>query len=283
MLINAQVAFISGNDTICENANPAVVKIDFLSTNPPYTFEYVINGISQNSITTQNTPYLIKTKQEGVYTLKSFNDAFSVGQTNGSALVTVRQPPIAIIHLLTDTLSVFFPKTKFVSKSIGDIVQQVWNFGDNTGNFTINNPEHIFPTDANGMGIVAQYQAVLIVEDENSCFDTTVHQIWVQEEYCLFIPTSFTPDNDKINDKFCVEYHAIRENTFLFKVYNVQGDLMFQSNNPQELKCSMHGGWDGIHYKTQKELPSDTYVYELYFQDFEGWKHKEYGTIVLVR
>jgi len=48
------------------------------------------------------------------------------------------------------------------------------------------------------------------------------------------------------------------------------------------LKCS-DGGWDGTHYKTKKALPSDTYIYEIYFQDFEGWKHKEYGTIVLVR
>jgi len=245
---------------------------------------YAIDGVNQPPVDNISfTPYLINTKQSGVYTLISFSDLNGVGAASGSAFVMVNQSPTAIIYLLTDTLLVLFPKTKFSSKSIGSVVQQVWNFGDNTGDFTINNPEHIFPTDADGKGIVAQYQVALIIEDENSCFDTTVHQVWVQEEYWFYIPTSFTPDNDKLNDKFCIEYHAIRENTILFKVYNVQGDLMFQSTSPQELKCSMNGGWGGTHYKTQKDLPSDTYVYELFFQDFEGWKHKEYGTIVLVR
>ena len=98
----------------------------------------------------------------------------------------------------------------------------------------------------------------------------------------MYIPTSFTPDNDGLNDNFCIEYHGIRENTFLFKVYNIQGDLMFQSTEPNELRC-INGGWDGTHYNSETELLLDTYVYEMYFQDFEGWKHKEYGNITLIK
>jgi hypothetical protein len=36
-------------------------------------------------------------------------------------------------------------------------------------------------------------------------------------------------------------------------------------------------------YESGIDLPPDTYVYEMYFQDFEGWKHKEYGHIILIR
>ena len=34
---------------------------------------------------------------------------------------------------------------------------------------------------------------------------------------------------------------------------------------------------------SSEELMPDTYVYEIYFQDLEGWKHKEYGNITLIK
>ena len=281
-MINAQTAFVSGNDTICNNGVEAILKVDFSGV-APFTFVYEINGVSQNSVTTQNTSYFINTKTEGTYTLSQFNDAISFGVISGSAVVSILESPTAVIHLLSDTLSVISPIANFTSNSIGDIVAWEWSFGDNTVNEILENPRHIYPVNSEGLGLKGTYQSTLVVVDANSCSDTVVKQIWVQEEYWFYIPTSFTPDNDKLNDKFCIEYHAIRENTFLFKVYNSQGDLMFQSTRPQDLKCSLNGGWDGVHFKTQKDLPSDIYTNELYFQDFEGWKHQEFGKILLVR
>ena len=61
----------------------------------------------------------------------------------------------------------------------------------------------------------------------------------------------------------------------LFRIYQIE--------DPKELSCEMNNGWNGKHYEIQKDLPSDTYVYQIYFQDLDGWKHTEYGTILLVR
>jgi hypothetical protein len=41
--------------------------------------------------------------------------------------------------------------------------------------------------------------------------------------------------------------------------------------------------WDGNHKDSGKELPMGMYVYEIYFQDFQGWKHQDSGYIYLVR
>jgi gliding motility-associated-like protein len=282
MLINAQESFITGNDTICDNGSPANIRVDFLGS-PPFTFVYSVNGVNQSSITTQNTPYLISTSIAGTYTLQNFNDAISVGTVSGSAIVTVNLAPIATIHIPTDTLTILHPTANSISQSQGNIVGWDWNFGDNTTNDATENPKHTFPLDAEGLGISSLYQIALIVSDNNGCLDTAIRQVWVNEEYWIYIPSSFTPDYDKKNDVFCIEYHAIREKTFLFKVYNAQGDLMYQSTKANELRCSVNGGWDGTHYESGIDLPPDTYVYEMYFQDFEGWKHKEYGHIILIR
>jgi gliding motility-associated-like protein len=283
LLINAQpAAFISAYERICDNAGYAIVKINFQG-NAPFTFIYAINGVGQASITTQDNIYCISTKIEGTYTLKSFSDAFNEGDMNGSGEVTVVSAPTAIIHLLSDTLSVLFPQADFVSQSLGSIIEQKWNFGDNSDELIEYNPHHIFPVDQFGIGISAMYESSLIVTDDMGCMDTTKHQVWVREEYYMYIPNAFTPDGNNTNDKFCIDYHAIREQTFLFKVYTSLGELIYQTTNAPELNCKMEAGWDGKHYKTKNDLPSDTYIYEIYYQDFEGWRHTEYGSIILIR
>ena len=275
LIINAQTAFISGNDTICDNEDNASIKVDFTGT-APFTFIYSVNGVNVNVIITQNSPYIINTKQEGLYLLEQFNDATSFGSVSGSGLVTVLESPKSVIHLVSDTLSILYPVANFVSKSIGDIVRWDWNFGDNTINNFSSTVSHTYDS----LGL---YEASLIVMDGNGCSDTAINNVYIEDEFWIFIPNSFTPNNEEPNNKFCIEYNGIRENTFIFKVFNSQGDLMFQTDNPSALKCKIGGGWDGKYLQKDMPLPADIYAYEFYFQDFQGWKHQEYGTITLIR
>jgi len=41
-------------------------------------------------------------------------------------------------------------------------------------------------------------------------------------------------------------------------------------------------GWDGKHYKKGNYLTMSTYIYEVYFQDFEGCKHQDKGSIFII-
>ena len=42
-------------------------------------------------------------------------------------------------------------------------------------------------------------------------------------------------------------------------------------------------GWDGTHFRTGNDLPMGTYIYEVNFQDLQGWKHQEMGHLFIVR
>ena len=93
-------AFISGNDTLCDNENmDAEVKIYFSGATPPVTFVYAINGVSQPSITTTINPYVIYTQQAGVYTLTYFSDANNSGSITGSAMVHRFRKPCQLLIL----------------------------------------------------------------------------------------------------------------------------------------------------------------------------------------
>jgi len=276
-------AFISGNDSVCLNASyDAQVSIAFNGALSPYTLVYAIDGISQPSVTTTVNPYIINTKQEGIYTLLSFNDAIGVGLVSGSALVTVRQSPTANFEPQPDSMTIIYTTTQLVDKSVVDasvnIVSWNWNFGDNTPSDSARNPYHTYK---DSVGI---YQISLIVMDNLGCSDTIYKQLWVLDDYWMYIPNSFTPDLDGINDVFCIQYHGVRQETFHFNVYDRFSTLVYATSKITDLKCELNSNaWDGKHYLSKKELPLGTYIYEMYFQDFEGWKHQESGKIIIVR
>ena len=271
-------SFISGNDTICSNTNDnAEIKIYFDAGVPPYTFTYSINGINQNSVTTIDNPYTIFTNQQGNYLLTSFNDLNESGSMSGSAFVTVADPPRANFLTSEDTLSTLYTTVSFEDNSIGNILSWNWDFGDKNYSNSVD-PVHTYTDSA---GIV---QVNLIVIDNNGCSDTTFKQIWIEDEFWIYLPNSFTPDNNGINDYFCLSYKGIIKETFIFNIFNRGSDLVYSTNNIDDLKCMSSGnGWDGLHYKTGNKLPLGVYVFEIYFQDFEGWKHRKTGTISLIR
>jgi len=274
-------AFIFGNDTICDNAKAAKVNVDFKGGDPPFTFVYAIDGISQPSIKTTLNPYIINTKKEGVYTLLSFSDTLSGGRVLGSALVTVLEAPIANFEAQADSMTILYTTTKMFDKSIeGDttISSWNWNFGDNT---PLSNEFNPFHTYAESIGF---YQVNLIINDNNGCSDTTFKQVQIRDDYWMYIPNSFTPDLDGINDVFCIQFHGVREETFYFNVYDRFSALVYATANIKDLECELSSnGWDGKHQVTGNDLPIGSYIYEIYFKDCDGWKHQESGQIIIVR
>jgi len=285
-IINAQTAFISGTHNLCDNEKEVLIQIGFIGI-PPFTFVYAIDNINQSIIQNiSDNPYFLPVSNQGIYTITAFNDAVSVGAFNGSAEVISLTSPKAIIESETDTLSVLYPVLGYHDVSLGNISTTIWIFGDDKSHDFSQNVYHVYLSDSTGLGIPAIYQDSLIVIDDNGCSDTAVHQVWIKDEYWVYIPNAFTPNLDEKNrnEKFCFEYHSIRENSFLFKVFNKQGELVFQSTDALGLSCSsIDGGWDGTYFRTQEKLSSGIYSYNLFFQEIEGWKHNKYGTISLVR
>jgi len=270
-------AFIYGGGNLCENAGTINVEISLTGT-PPWNIVYSIDGVDQPSFPTTNNPHIIPTKTGGVYTIVSVSDAGGAGTSSGSAIVTILQAPVAQFTIEQDTISVIYPSAQFQDKTINATAWS-WNFGDNTPIENMQNPFHTFDS------IVAVYQIILIASDINNCSDTTFRQVWVNDEYYIYIPSSFTPDWDGINDKLCLYYHAIRESTFVFKVYNLRGDVVFHTDNLKEMVCDNlnKNGWDGTDNKSGKELSVGNYIYEVYFQDFDGWKHHNIDFLYLIR
>ena len=183
-VINAQTAFISVNDTVCDNEE-ATVQFSFSGGIPPYTFVYAVNGINQSPLTTNASSYTIYTKDAGSYTLTSFYDDNGVGAISGSGLVTHLSSPEAFFRVLPDSVTIIDTRVEIDddSESLnGEIVNWDWNFGD--GNTLSINDYRLFDDTIkkslyysnypNSKGV---YQISLIVHDDQGCADTTQNSV----------------------------------------------------------------------------------------------------------
>ena len=274
-LLPTITAFISGNDTICSNRqSPANVSVAFTGI-APYTFSYSINGIAQQQITTMDNPYIISTREEGVYDLLNFSDAVEQGNLSGQGFVTISNAPVADFQLNPNETSILYTTIEMIDKSSESVISWDWDFGDNIGYSLAQNPKYTYPES------VAQYQISLRVADANGCADSVYRILSITDDHWIYIPNSFSPNSDAVNDLFYISYHGIRESSFTINIYNRSNEVVYSTKNIFDL--SIDNGWDGTHQSKGFKLPFGTYIYEVSYQDIEGWKYFKQGGINIIR
>ena len=119
------------------------------------------------------------------------------------------------------------------------------------------------PTGETTQTIVANKQAVykVTVTDANGCFGTDEMQVKDDCKSKWYIPTSFSPNGDLVNDEFIPV--LVNCENYSLKIYNAWGEKLFETNDPNEK-------WDGS-YKG-KILPDGNYLYIVNFKSSEDKK-----------
>lgn len=92
-------------------------------------------------------------------------------------------------------------------------------------------------------------------------------------DYPVYIPNSFTPNHDGLNDVF--KLPELNDQHLLYlNIYNRYGNLIFTTKDAGK-------GWDGT--VNNYLQPTGTYIYLTAYKDFAGKPHTLKGTIVLLR
>jgi gliding motility-associated-like protein len=94
----------------------------------------------------------------------------------------------------------------------------------------------------------------------------------------VFIPNSFTPNKDGVNDIFYPRGKGIRTVNY-FRVFNRWGELVFEKKNFNVDDKST--GWDGTYQG--KELPTDVFVYSTEMVCDGGQTFTMKGSIMIIR
>jgi len=104
----------------------------------------------------------------------------------------------------------------------------VWDFGDSQSS-TVVHPNHVF----DDPGI---YVITLIATDDKGCIDSIKKNITILEEYYIYIPNTFTPNDDRTNQFFSVQTVNIAE--LQIDIFDRWGNVIYNSDD-------LYFQWDG--------------------------------------
>lgn len=118
---------------------------------------------------------------------------------------------------------------------------------------------------------LAPGQYEVLVSDDHGCSQTFSFEISMNNEECLNIPNTFTPNGDNYNDTWVIGNLDLYPDAMV-KVFNKWGNEIFSSNG-------QYSPWNGTHKGS--DLPADVYYYIIVLENNEDNKYT--GTITIIR
>lgn len=121
---------------------------------------------------------------------------------------------------------------------------------------------------------VGEYTVMLSVADNNGCTDTTSKTIVIHEVLRMYVPNSFSPNGDGVNDVFKPDGIEISNEGYSFTVYNRWGSIIFCTSDLTQ-------GWDGT-IKGSMAPAGTSYTYLIRYQNKEGRQFVKKGNVILL-
>ena len=155
------------------------------------------------------------------------------------------------------------PSVEITDHSVG-ATQWYYEFEDGSSSGD-QNPIHTYQEDG-------RYSITQTVYNDDGCDDETWELILIKPDVAFYIPNSFTPNNDGINEEFLGKGVGIQEYTMM--IFDRWGELLYHTAN-------MDKGWDG----NVNGIPAESgmYVYRFELVDIKNLVHEYSGRVFLHR
>lgn len=114
----------------------------------------------------------------------------------------------------------------------------------------------------------------LWVVNTDGCADSITHYLYLKPELQMWIPGSFTPNHDGLNETFGPST-IFGLTKFKMQIYDRWGEKLFESQDPKM-------PWDGRDLKGD-DVPEGVYAYQISFRYIDGKIFVYQGTITLMR
>ena len=196
------------------------------------------------------------------------------GVTSGNGCVdSIIRPNYVTVHPLPEALfstdpqkvaNIIDPVFSMTDLSTANVVSWSWSFGDG-GRSEEQNPVYTYSD-------TGSYVMELLVETQFGCTDTISYTVKVEPNFTFYIPNSFTPNADGVNEYFYGTGEYI--SSYQMEIYDRWGELIFQTSD-------MERKWDGS-YKG-KQVQQGQYVYKFYITDWKNHGYQYVGSVYLHR
>ncbi len=185
--------------------------------------------------------------------------------------ICVESVPQADFSFNPEELTTLNSTASFYNQSTNAIHYE-WIF-NNSMTTTIEDPVHRFPP------IEDTYKVTLLVFGENGCADSITREVPLIEELLFYIPNTFTPDGNALNQTFKPVFTSgFDPYDYQLLIFNRWGEVVFESNNSEV-------GWKGTYGASGEEIvKSGTYVWKVRFKTkYNDEQKMEVGHVNLLK
>ena len=120
---------------------------------------------------------------------------------------------------------------------------------------------------------------LVCLEGTNSDGCTTQHceSIFFEGDMLVYVPNAFTPDLDGVNDVFRPYVSGVKEDTYVFQIFNRWGEMIFETND-------VNAFWNGSVKGGSYFAPDGVYTWKIEVEDlYSAEKNLFQGHLTLLR
>jgi gliding motility-associated-like protein len=254
------------------------VKVNFTNNTNPARIGSVVWNFGNGQTSTISQPGEIIYDTPGIYDvyLEVTSPFGCVSDTTIDTMIHVYDYPIANFSASPQPTNTSNTMINFQDLSSLDAITWDWTFGISDSTFinisSLQNPSNKYPDLAGD-----NYDVTLAIENADGCTDTITKEVVINDLYTMYVPNSFSPNGDGINDKFKPSGEQISEEGYEFRVFNRWGGLVFFTIETEDY-------WDGKQMNT--DIISDGGIYTWTIRSIDannGDSHFYKGHILLIK
>lgn len=255
---------VSITSNITQGCVPVCINFNGITTSS-LSYTWKIDG----GVVSSNTSFNNCFKDPGTYVISaSFIDQNGCSNVSGNYEINAYPIPVANFNF-SPGRPIINDNIEFTDNSNGNIKEWTWFFTHQDKNTKLSQNVNANYVDA------GTYPIALIVKTDKGCSDTITKAIIIGEDFDIFIPETFTPNGDGINDTFQPKGFGIVK--YEMSVYDRWGSKIFFTTD-------MNQGWPGNVQNKSKDVVQDgVYVWRIQVTNVFG-KSKEYvGHVSLLK
>lgn len=216
-------------------------------------------------------PFVHQYAIPGIYTvtLTVIDNNGCVGTSTHTNMVQAYGQPTSCFTFGPQPTTILNPTISFTDCSTGASSYQ-WSFGDvDNSSSSQQNPQFTYID-------TGAFSVQQVVCNSNGCCDSSSQVLIIGPDFTFFVPNSFTPDGDGVNETFFPKGEGLDEKTYSLWIFDRWGSLIFFTNQWGK-------AWDGKVDGGNEITQEDVYVWKISIHDFNGKKHDYIGHVSVIR
>ena len=267
---NLPSGYLNYNNSL-NNCVPFCNNYTFVPSGATTTLSSNINQfnwqINNQSVSTQNR-FSYCFINAGVYVVKG-DLTSDLGCTNSVTMQIIAYPkPIADFTYSPEHPLENMEEVSFLNTGKDQNIKTFnWLFMFDKTEYSSNqiNPSFLFEN-------AGTYSVALIVTNDYQCKDTLIKTITVASDFAVYVPNTFSPNQDNKNEIFNAVTRGV--NKYSIQIFNRWGQKVFESND-------LNNGWDGT-FKGQV-CQSGVYGWKISASSYDGMLKELTGQVMVYR